>query len=125
MLWDSFCPAIGTGLVLLNISVEQYGGAEWIILLWPYTRNNLSISPAIQIIASQNRLISASDSDSVGSIINVPGTGKDIVGALKPKINQTFCDILVTNAAFFGQRTNINNTFAATLPNLPAYKTGK
>jgi hypothetical protein len=35
-------------------------------------------------MASQNLSISDLDSDSVGSIINVPATGKLIVGAWKP-----------------------------------------
>src|SRR5690349_5990695 len=39
------------------------------------------ISPWIEIIASQKRSSSAFDSLSVGSIISVPGTGNDIVGA--------------------------------------------
>jgi hypothetical protein len=43
-----------------------------------------SISPRIAIIASQNRSSSARSSDSVGSIISVPATGNDIVGAWKP-----------------------------------------
>jgi len=38
----------------------------------------------IAISASQRRSISCRDSLSVGSIINVPGTGKDMVGAWKP-----------------------------------------
>ena len=36
-------------------------------------------------MASTNRSSSASDSDSVGSTIRVPATGKLIVGAWKPK----------------------------------------
>ena len=40
-----------------------------------------SISDFIEIIASQNLSNSIFDSDSVGSIINVLGTGHDIVGA--------------------------------------------
>jgi len=43
-----------------------------------------SISPLIAIIASMKRSSSYFDSDSVGSIINVPATGNDIVGAWKP-----------------------------------------
>ena len=43
-----------------------------------------SISPLMAIIASQNRSSSYNDSLSVGSIINVPETGKLIVGAWKP-----------------------------------------
>ena len=35
-------------------------------------------------MASQKRSSSASDSDSVGSTINVPATGNDMVGAWKP-----------------------------------------
>ena len=35
-------------------------------------------------MASQNSSIAASDSLSVGSIMNVPTTGNDIVGAWKP-----------------------------------------
>ena len=40
-----------------------------------------SISRLIEIIASQNLSSSTSASLSVGSIISVPGTGHDIVGA--------------------------------------------
>ena len=36
------------------------------------------------IIASQNRSSSSRLSDSVGSIMSVPATGNDIVGAWKP-----------------------------------------
>src|ERR1700716_4133209 len=43
-----------------------------------------AISRRIAIMASQNRSSSAFDSDSVGSIISVPGTGKLMVGAWKP-----------------------------------------
>ena len=43
-----------------------------------------AISPAIAIIASQNRSSSARSSLSVGSTISVPATGNDIVGAWKP-----------------------------------------
>ena len=43
-----------------------------------------SISAWIAIIASQKRSSSSSVSLSVGSIINVPATGKLIVGAWKP-----------------------------------------
>ena len=43
-----------------------------------------AISLRIAIMASQNRSSSAFDSDSVGSIISVPGTGKLMVGAWKP-----------------------------------------
>jgi hypothetical protein len=43
-----------------------------------------AISARIAIIASQKRSSSALDSLSVGSIISVPGTGNDIVGAWKP-----------------------------------------
>ena len=43
-----------------------------------------AISCRIAIMASQKRSISALDSDSVGSIIRVPGTGKLMVGAWKP-----------------------------------------
>jgi hypothetical protein len=42
------------------------------------------ISSRIAIIASQKRSSSARDSLSVGSIISVPATGNDIVGAWKP-----------------------------------------
>ena len=42
------------------------------------------ISPRIAIIASQNRSSSSFGSLSVGSIISVPGTGNDTVGAWKP-----------------------------------------
>ena len=43
-----------------------------------------AISSRMAIIASQKRSSSAFDSLSVGSIISVPGTGNDIVGAWKP-----------------------------------------
>ena len=43
-----------------------------------------SISARMASIASQNRSSSWRVSLSVGSIINVPGTGKLIVGAWKP-----------------------------------------
>jgi hypothetical protein len=43
-----------------------------------------SISCLIAIIASQNRSSSARSSLSVGSTINVPATGKLIVGAWNP-----------------------------------------
>ena len=43
-----------------------------------------AISPAMAIMASQKRSISASDSDSVGSIMSVPATGNDMVGAWNP-----------------------------------------
>src|SRR5712671_4871224 len=42
------------------------------------------ISSRIEIIASQKRSSSSFDSLSVGSIISVPGTGNDTVGAWKP-----------------------------------------
>ncbi len=42
------------------------------------------ISARIAMSASQNRSSSAFDSLSVGSIISVPATGKDMVGAWKP-----------------------------------------
>lgn len=43
-----------------------------------------AISCRIPSSASQNRSISALSSDSVGSIIRVPATGHDMVGAWKP-----------------------------------------
>jgi hypothetical protein len=43
-----------------------------------------AISARIAIIASQKRSSSALDSLSVGSIMSVPGTGNDMVGAWKP-----------------------------------------
>ena len=43
-----------------------------------------SISARIAIIASQNRSTSGRFSLSVGSIISVPATGNDIVGAWNP-----------------------------------------
>ena len=43
-----------------------------------------AISARIAIIASQNRSSSARLSLSVGSIISVPATGNDMVGAWKP-----------------------------------------
>ena len=46
--------------------------------------STLAISARMAIIASQNRSSSARFSDSVGSTIRVPATGKLIVGAWKP-----------------------------------------
>src|SRR6185312_865500 len=47
--------------------------------------NSISlISSRIEISASQNRSSSAFDSLSVGSIISVPATGNETVGAWKP-----------------------------------------
>ena len=43
-----------------------------------------SISASMAIMASQNRSSSRFDSDSVGSIMRVPATGNDMVGAWKP-----------------------------------------
>ena len=43
-----------------------------------------SISSRIAIIASQNRSSSCLSSDSVGSTMSVPATGKLIVGAWNP-----------------------------------------
>ena len=53
---------------------------------WPKikARNVTTISPWMAIIASMKRSSSESDSDSVGSTMSVPATGKDIVGAWKP-----------------------------------------
>ena len=42
------------------------------------------ISSRIAIMALQKRSSSALDSDSVGSIMSVPATGQDIVGAWNP-----------------------------------------
>ena len=46
--------------------------------------STLRTSSRIQTIASMKRSSSTLDSDSVGSIMNVPATGNDIVGAWKP-----------------------------------------
>jgi hypothetical protein len=46
--------------------------------------STLAISSRIAIIAAQNRSSSARFSDSVGSTISVPATGKLMVGAWKP-----------------------------------------
>ena len=43
-----------------------------------------AISRRMPIMASQNRSSSSRFSDSVGSTISVPGTGKLMVGAWKP-----------------------------------------
>ena len=48
------------------------------------TSGHSSVSARMAIIASQNRSSSARDSDSVGSTISVPATGKLIVGAWNP-----------------------------------------
>ena len=45
---------------------------------------NRPVSARMAIIASQNRSSSMRSSDSVGSIIRVPATGNDMVGAWKP-----------------------------------------
>jgi hypothetical protein len=49
-----------------------------------FRRATRSISRRIAIIASQNRSSSPRSSDSVGSIMSVPATGNDIVGAWNP-----------------------------------------
>jgi hypothetical protein len=51
------------------------------------------------IRASQKRSTSASDSLSVGSIISVPGTGKDMVGCMEAEVDQALRNIFLSNAA--------------------------
>ena len=47
-------------------------------------------APYLPIIASQNLSSSSLSSDSVGSTINVPTTGHDVVGEWKPEIQLCF-----------------------------------
>ena len=61
------------GALLSGLSCRSYSPAA--------TR---PISSLIEIIASQNRSSSVRSSLSVGSIMRVPATGNDIVGAWKP-----------------------------------------
>ena len=60
------------------------------------------------IIASQKRSNSASDSLSVGSIIKVPGTGNDMVGAWKPKSIRSFGYIIHRDKIL--QMAQVNDT---------------
>src|SRR5262245_16062105 len=85
----------GTGYAARSL---EYGGSqapEIIVAVCGALRSGLSardhspaasrsISALMEIIASQKRSSSARSSDSVGSIINVPVTGNDIVGAWNP-----------------------------------------
>jgi hypothetical protein len=58
-----------------------FSGLSWASYSPEATR---PISARIAIIAAQNRSSSARLSLSVGSIMSVPATGNDIVGAWKP-----------------------------------------
>ena len=65
---DAVCGAFRSGLSWLSYSPEA----------------TISISRRIAIMASQNRSSSAGSSLSVGSIMSVPATGNDMVGAWNP-----------------------------------------
>jgi hypothetical protein len=73
----------------------------------------------MRAIASQKRSSSASDSDSVGSIISVPATGNDIVGAWKPRSINRFAtsSLVMPVSACSGRRSMI--TSCATKPPAP------
>ena len=65
--------------------VDGVGGeAEGVSVAASSPDSMSAISERMAIMASQKRSISALDSDSVGSIIRVPATGKLMVGAWKP-----------------------------------------
>ena len=67
---------------------------------------------------------SALSSLSVGSIINVPATGKDTVGAWKPKSIKRFAiSATSTSAVFLNSRQSKINS-CATVPFDPVYKIG-
>jgi hypothetical protein len=57
---------------------------ERVVVLSERPLSTLAISARMAIMASQKRSSSALDSLSVGSIISVPATGNDMVGAWKP-----------------------------------------
>ena len=84
-----------------------------------------SISDLIYIKVSQNLSSSFKLSLSVGSIIMVPGTGQDIVGAWKPKsINLLEISSSVIPVSFLIFLISIIHSWA-TLPLIPLYNTGK
>jgi hypothetical protein len=60
------------------------GALERIVVLGSVPFAMSAISPRIPTRASANRSSSALDSLSVGSIMSVPGTGNEIVGAWNP-----------------------------------------
>ncbi|MNH30459.1 hypothetical protein D3C79_907540 [compost metagenome] len=82
------------------------------------------ISSRMRIIASQKRSSSSLDSLSVGSIINVPATGNDMVGAWKPKSIRRLAtsSTLMPLLSLSGRRSRMHS--CATRPLLPVYNTG-
>jgi hypothetical protein len=82
------------------------------------------ISSRMVSMASQKRSISDSGSLSVGSIISVPGTGKDIVGEWKPKsIRRLATSSSVTPQESLNGRMSMMHSWA-TRPLRPVYSTG-
>ncbi|MCY1179533.1 hypothetical protein D9M73_199380 [compost metagenome] len=65
------------------------------------------------------------DSLSVGSIISVPATGNDMVGAWKPKSIRRLAtsSTLMPLVSFSGRRSRMHS--CATRPLLPEYRIGK
>src|SRR5699024_6248065 len=83
------------------------------------------ISARIVRMASMKRSSSAISSDSVGSTIKVPATGKARVGAWKPKsIKRLATSAAVTPEASVSSRKSKMHSWA-TKPWLPVYKIGK
>ncbi|MNP61887.1 hypothetical protein D3C76_1571150 [compost metagenome] len=78
----------------------------------------------MRIMASQKRSSSSLDSLSVGSIISVPATGNDMVGAWKPKSIRRLAtsSTLMPLLSFSGRRSRMHS--CATRPLLPVYSTG-
>ncbi|MNR14802.1 hypothetical protein D3C85_1312970 [compost metagenome] len=75
-------------------------------------------------MASQKRSSSSLDSLSVGSIIRVPATGKDMVGAWKPKSIRRLAtsSTLMPELSLSGRISRMHSW--ATRPLLPEYSTG-
>ncbi|MNN68558.1 hypothetical protein D3C81_1842790 [compost metagenome] len=78
----------------------------------------------MQIIAAQKRSSSSLDSLSVGSTISVPATGKDMVGAWKPKSISRFAtsSTPMPLLSLSGRRSRMHSW--ATRPFSPVYSTG-
>src|SRR5680860_40359 len=80
---NAACSRVYLNSQVSAVSIAMVCGAFLRILLSSLVEDS-SISLRIEINASQNRSSSALLSLSVGSIIKVPPTGKDTVGAWKP-----------------------------------------
>ena len=60
-------------------------------------------------MASQKRSISPRSSDSVGSTISVPATGKLIVGAWQPVVDQPLGDVVDRHARLLRDRAQVED----------------